>query len=86
MNARTLVHVIESKPTSDGAGVKLRRSLGSQRGQYVDPFLMLDEQWATGAARLLGFVGALARERRTWVVAGDAFADWLTDPTAALRS
>jgi quercetin 2,3-dioxygenase len=43
MNARTLVHVIESKPTSDGAGVKLRRSLGSQRGQYVDPFLMLDE-------------------------------------------
>jgi len=43
MNARTLVHVIESMPTSDGAGVKLRRSLGSQRGQYVDPFLMLDE-------------------------------------------
>jgi redox-sensitive bicupin YhaK (pirin superfamily) len=43
MNARTLVHVIESQPTSDGAGVKLRRSLGSQRGQYVDPFLMLDE-------------------------------------------
>ena len=41
MNARTLVHVIESMPTSDGAGVKLRRSLGSQRGQYVDPFLML---------------------------------------------
>jgi hypothetical protein len=43
MNTRTLVHVIESMPTSDGAGVKLRRSLGSQRGQYVDPFLMLDE-------------------------------------------
>jgi redox-sensitive bicupin YhaK (pirin superfamily) len=30
-------------PTSDGAGVKLRRSLGSQRGLHVDPFLMLDE-------------------------------------------
>jgi len=43
MNTRTLVHVIESVPTSDGAGVKLRRSLGSQRGRYVDPFLMLDE-------------------------------------------
>ncbi|MDE0854990.1 MAG: pirin family protein [Nevskia sp.] len=40
---RTLVHVIESLPTSDGAGVKLRRSLGSQRGLHVDPFLMLDE-------------------------------------------
>jgi quercetin 2,3-dioxygenase len=43
MNTRTLIHVIESIPTSDGAGVKLRRSLGSQRGFQVDPFLMLDE-------------------------------------------
>jgi len=43
MNTRTLVRVIESMPTSDGAGVKLRRSLGSQRGVHVDPFLMLDE-------------------------------------------
>jgi redox-sensitive bicupin YhaK (pirin superfamily) len=43
MTTRSLVHVIESVPTSDGAGVKLRRSLGSQRGLHVDPFLMLDE-------------------------------------------
>ena len=43
MNIRTLVHTIESMPTSDGAGVKLRRSLGSQHGVHVDPFLMLDE-------------------------------------------
>jgi redox-sensitive bicupin YhaK (pirin superfamily) len=43
MSTRTLLHVIESMPTSDGAGVKLRRSLGSQRGLHVDPFLMLDE-------------------------------------------
>jgi quercetin 2,3-dioxygenase len=43
MNIRSLIHVIESIPTSDGAGVKLRRSLGSQRGLHVDPFLMLDE-------------------------------------------
>jgi redox-sensitive bicupin YhaK (pirin superfamily) len=43
MNTRSLIHVIESIPTSDGAGVKLRRSLGSQRGLHVDPFLMLDE-------------------------------------------
>ena len=40
---RTLRHVIPSVPTSDGAGVKLRRSIGSQRGLYLDPFLMLDE-------------------------------------------
>src|SRR5579862_8748327 len=43
MTTRTLSHVIPSVPTSDGAGVKLRRSIGSQRGLYVDPFLMLDE-------------------------------------------
>jgi quercetin 2,3-dioxygenase len=43
MNTRTLARVIESIPTSDGAGVKLRRSLGSQRGLHLDPLLMLDE-------------------------------------------
>jgi hypothetical protein len=43
MSTRTLTQVIESMPTSDGAGVKLRRSLGSQPGLRVDPFLMLDE-------------------------------------------
>jgi len=40
---RTVQQIIQSVPTSDGAGVKLRRSVGSQRGLYVDPFLMLDE-------------------------------------------
>jgi hypothetical protein len=40
---RTVQQVIRSVPTSEGAGVKLRRSIGSQRGVYVDPFLMLDE-------------------------------------------
>jgi redox-sensitive bicupin YhaK (pirin superfamily) len=43
MNTRTLVQIVPSIPTSDGAGVKLRRSLGGQRGLHVDPFLMLDE-------------------------------------------
>jgi redox-sensitive bicupin YhaK (pirin superfamily) len=43
MTTRTLLHIIQSMPTSDGAGVKLRRSLGSERGLHVDPFLMLDE-------------------------------------------
>jgi redox-sensitive bicupin YhaK (pirin superfamily) len=43
VNTRTLVNIIQSMPTSDGAGVKLRRSLGSQHGAHLDPFLMLDE-------------------------------------------
>ncbi|MFW5816816.1 MAG: pirin family protein [Wenzhouxiangella sp.] len=40
---RALVRVIESQATSDGAGVKLRRSLGSSGFSRLDPFLMLDE-------------------------------------------
>jgi redox-sensitive bicupin YhaK (pirin superfamily) len=41
--ARTLQRIIEALPTSDGAGVKLRRSLGSSQFARLDPFLMLDE-------------------------------------------
>lgn len=41
--ARTLERIIEAVDTSDGAGVKLRRSLGRGHGSRVDPFLMLDE-------------------------------------------
>jgi quercetin 2,3-dioxygenase len=43
MSTRTLINVIESVPTSDGAGVKLRRSLGHHQQLRLDPFLMLDE-------------------------------------------
>ena len=43
MNTRKLQRVIKAMVTSDGAGVKLRRSIGQARGLYHDPFLMLDE-------------------------------------------
>lgn len=43
MNTRTLHQVIPGMPTSDGAGVKLRRSLGASQALRLDPFLMLDE-------------------------------------------
>ena len=43
MKSRKIKHVIESVATSDGAGVKLRRSLGSGSFARLDPFLMLDE-------------------------------------------
>jgi hypothetical protein len=41
--SRRLQAIIESVAASDGAGVKLRRSLGSRQNQRFDPFLMLDE-------------------------------------------
>ena len=43
MVTRRLEKTIESVPASDGAGVKLRRSLGGGPESRVDPFLMLDE-------------------------------------------
>jgi quercetin 2,3-dioxygenase len=43
MTTRKLQQVIQSVPTSDGAGVKLRRSLGGADRLRLDPFLMLDE-------------------------------------------
>jgi len=41
--ARNLATVIESVAASDGAGVKLRRSIGRAEHLRHDPFLMLDE-------------------------------------------
>jgi quercetin 2,3-dioxygenase len=54
MNTRTLLHVIQAMPTSDGAGVSLRRSLGSRRGLHVDPFLMLDEFYSDNPHDYIG--------------------------------
>jgi redox-sensitive bicupin YhaK (pirin superfamily) len=43
MSNREVAKVVKAQPTSDGAGVKLNRSLGTQALPMVDPFLMLDE-------------------------------------------
>jgi redox-sensitive bicupin YhaK (pirin superfamily) len=40
---RNIQTIIPGIATSDGAGVKLRRSLGGQQQARLDPFLMLDE-------------------------------------------
>jgi redox-sensitive bicupin YhaK (pirin superfamily) len=40
---RNIQAIIPGVSTSDGAGVKLRRSLGGQQQARLDPFLMLDE-------------------------------------------
>jgi peptidoglycan/xylan/chitin deacetylase (PgdA/CDA1 family) len=59
---------------------------GSLRTLVLHPFLMLDERWCAGVDRLLGFIAELARERRTWVVGGGEFSDWLLGSGAALTS
>jgi redox-sensitive bicupin YhaK (pirin superfamily) len=40
---RSVARVVRARDTSDGAGVRLRRSLGSHELSELDPFLLLDE-------------------------------------------
>jgi quercetin 2,3-dioxygenase len=41
--ARSVQRVVQGMPTSDGAGVRLRRVIGQPQLPDLDPFLMLDE-------------------------------------------
>ncbi len=43
MNDIEIKKIIPAIETSDGAGVKLKRSIGTPEADYIDPFLMLDE-------------------------------------------
>ena len=40
---RTIAKVIEPQPVVEGAGVRLKRSIGTQTLDHVDPFLLLDD-------------------------------------------
>jgi hypothetical protein len=42
-SARQIVRTLEGHATSDGAGVRLKRSIGSPELEHFDPFLLLDE-------------------------------------------
>jgi quercetin 2,3-dioxygenase len=39
---RAVKQTIEPRPVTEGAGVRLKRSIGSQSVDYLDPFLLLD--------------------------------------------
>ncbi len=40
---RRVLRVIEPQMVTEGAGVRLRRSIASRALNYLDPFLLLDE-------------------------------------------
>ena len=42
-NYRNVTRLVRGQPTSDGAGVKLTRVIGTQALPQLDPFLLLDE-------------------------------------------
>lgn len=43
MTTRTIERLVDGQFVSDGAGVRLRRIIGTPQADYLDPFLMLDE-------------------------------------------
>lgn len=43
MSIRPIRHLTQSRPTLEGAGVKLRRAFGFATPEQYDPFLMLDD-------------------------------------------
>lgn len=46
---RQLQQIVQGRDTSDGAGVRIKRSLGQQPNARFDPFLMLDEFGSSSA-------------------------------------
>ena len=71
--ARRVLRVLTGQPTSDGAGVKLTRVIGTQAVPDLDPFLMLDEFRSDDpAAYLAGFPDHPHRgfETVTYMLAG----------------
>ncbi len=43
MTTRTVERLVEGQFVSEGAGVRLRRIIGTPQADYIDPFLLLDE-------------------------------------------
>ena len=73
MNLRKVAKVVPGSETSDGAGVKLKRSLGTPALDYLDPFLLLDEfKSDDGADYIAGFPDHPHRgfETVTYMLAG----------------
>jgi redox-sensitive bicupin YhaK (pirin superfamily) len=73
MTRRTVQRVIIGQETSDGGGVRLKRSLGSAQLDHLDPFLLLDEfKSAEGSDYVAGFPDHPHRgfETVTYMLAG----------------
>jgi hypothetical protein len=47
---RRIEHIIDPQPVVEGAGVRLKRSIGTRTLDYLDPFLLLDHFASTNPA------------------------------------
>ncbi|HET7295166.1 MAG TPA: pirin family protein [Vicinamibacteria bacterium] len=74
MGARPVVQTVRGQATSDGAGVRLTRMIGTRTLDHVDPFLLLDEFRSDDASDYLaGFPDHPHRgfETVTYMLAGE---------------
>jgi len=55
MNTQDQQKVIAAMPTTDGAGVRISRAIGTPQLRHLDPFLMLDHLSSSGQDHLAGF-------------------------------
>jgi redox-sensitive bicupin YhaK (pirin superfamily) len=73
MTKRTISKIVRAQEAMEGAGVRIRRSLGTSALDYLDPFLLLDEfKSAEGADYIAGFPDHPHRgfETVTYMLAG----------------
>lgn len=73
MTMRSVARIVSGQATSDGAGVRLKRSIGSRALDHLDPFLLLDEfKSDDGADYIAGFPDHPHRgfETVTYMLAG----------------
>lgn len=54
VSAREITRIVSAQSTSDGDGVQLKRVIGTQQLNYLDPFLLLDE---FGSDKPLDYIG-----------------------------
>ena len=47
---REIERIVEPQPVIEGAGVRLKRSIGTRSLDYLDPFLLLDHFASTNPA------------------------------------
>ena len=65
MSLRAVKQILETKPTIEGAGVKLQRAFGFGKTEEFDPFLLLDDfRNENPADYLAGFPVASAPRHR----------------------
>ena len=73
MSVIQIKKIVKAIQTSDGAGVKLKRSMGISELDFIDPFLMFDEFGSENKDDYIARVSASSPQRNR---NGHLYAQW----------